>query len=110
KAPSRVLVQVWDQRSQEHSASDEYGRLITGATDGHVLRGETFEELAEAVRARLAQYAHVTGGLTLADDWAARLRASVARFNELAAAGGDAAFGRGERAVQQLFHRGVRER
>jgi len=63
--PNLVLVPVWDQRSQEHSASDEYGRLIvgdTGASDAHVLRGETFEELATAVRDRLAQYAHVTGG------------------------------------------------
>jgi predicted oxidoreductase len=107
--PNLVLMQVWDQRSQEHSASDEYGRLITGATDGHVLRGETFEELAQAVRERLAQYAHVTGGLTLADDWAAQLEASVARFNELASTGVDADFGRGERAVQQLFNGDVRE-
>ena len=26
--PNLVLVQVWDQRSQDNSASDEYGRLI----------------------------------------------------------------------------------
>jgi hypothetical protein len=102
-------MQVWDQRSQEHSASDEYGRLITGETDGHVLRGDTFEELADAVRARLARYAHVTGGLTISDDWSDQLRASVERFNELAATGEDADFGRGERAVQQLFNGDVRE-
>ena len=107
--PNLVLMQVWDQRSQEHSASDEYGRLITGETDGHVLRGETFEELQAAVSERLAQYAHVTGGLTLADDWAAQLQASVARFNELAETGVDSDFGRGERAVQQLFNGDVRE-
>ena len=90
--PNLVLVQVWDQRSQEHSASDEYGRLIvgeTGAADAHVLRGETFEELEAAVRERLARYAHVTGGLSLADDWAAQLQASVERFNALAATGVD---------------------
>jgi 3-oxosteroid 1-dehydrogenase len=110
--PNLVLVQVWDQRSEEHSASDEYGRLIvgkTGASDAHVLRGVTFEELEAAVRERLARYAHVTGGLTLADDWAAQLRASVTRFNELAETGVDADFGRGERAVQQLFNGDVRE-
>lgn len=110
--PNLVLIQVWDQRSEEHSASDEYGRLIvgtTGASDAHVLRGETFEALEAAVRERLAQYAHVTGGLTLADDWAAQLRASVTRFNELAETGVDEDFGRGERAVQQLFNGDVRE-
>ena len=30
--PHLVLVQVWDERSQRHSASDEYGRLIVGDT------------------------------------------------------------------------------
>jgi 3-oxosteroid 1-dehydrogenase len=110
--PNLVLIQVWDQRSQEHSASDEYGRLIvgdTGASDAHVLRGETLEELGEAVRERLARYASVTGGLALTDDWADTLGASIARFNSLAATGVDSDFGRGERAVQQLFNGDVRE-
>src|SRR4051794_23352178 len=79
--PYLVLIQVWDQRSQEHSASDEYGRLITGETGGHVLRGETLAALAAAVQDRLAQYASVTGGLTLSADWAANLSAAVERFN-----------------------------
>ncbi|HEY0578602.1 MAG TPA: FAD-binding protein, partial [Pseudonocardia sp.] len=35
--------------------------------------------------------------------------ASIARFNELAATGRDLDFGRGERAVQQLFNGDVRE-
>jgi len=110
--PYLVLVQVWDQRAQEHSASDEYGRLIvgdTGASDAHVLRGETLAELGAAVRERLARYAGVTGGTTLADDWADTLAGSIARFNEQAATGVDADFGRGERAVQQLFNGDVRE-
>ena len=110
--PYLVLIQVWDQRSQEHSASDEYGRLIvgdTGAGDAHVLRGETLDELAAAVRERLARYGAHTGGLTLADDWAGTAAQSIARFNELAATGVDADFGRGERAVQQLFNGDVRE-
>jgi predicted oxidoreductase len=110
--PYLVLIQVWDQRAQEHSASDEYGRLIvgdTGASDAHVLRGETLDELGAAVRERLARYAGVTGGMTLADDWADTLAGSIARFNELAATGVDEDFGRGERAVQQLFNGDVRE-
>jgi 3-oxosteroid 1-dehydrogenase len=109
--PKLVLIQVWDQRSQEHSASDEYGRLIVapGCDDAHVIRGQTLAELADAVRERLARYAAVTGGLTLSPDFTENLRASVARFNELAATGVDVDFGRGERAVQQLFNGDVRE-
>ena len=53
--PNLVLIAVWDQRSQDHSASDEYGRLIVpeGTDDSHVIRGDTFEELAANVRRRL---------------------------------------------------------
>jgi hypothetical protein len=109
--PYLVLIQVWDQRSQDHSVSDEYGRLIVppGENDAHVLRGETLGELAAAIGERLERYAGVTGGLTLSDDFAANLEASVARFNALAATGVDEDFGRGERAVQQLFNGDVRE-
>jgi 3-oxosteroid 1-dehydrogenase len=109
--PKLVLIQVWDQRSQEHSASDEYGRLIVppGTDDSHVIKGDTLEQLASAVGERLGRYATVTGGLALADDFASNLQASVARFNELAHDGVDVDFGRGERAVQQLFNGDVRE-
>jgi 3-oxosteroid 1-dehydrogenase len=109
--PYLVLIQVWDERSQQHSASDEYGRLIVpdGVDDAHVIRGSTLPELAAAIRERLARYEHVTGGLTLSDGFADTLAASIARFNELARSGVDVDFGRGERAVQQLFNGDVRE-
>jgi len=109
--PNLVLVQVWDQRSQDHSASDEYGRLIVprGQDDAHVIEGATLEDLARSVGERLARYVRVTGGLRLADDFLPNLRASVARFNELAAKGVDEDFHRGERAVQQLFNGVVKD-
>ena len=102
--PSRVrftLLPQWEHRTNDLT--------FEGKLEGDVLRGETCAELGEAVRERLAAYAHVTGGLALSDDWADNLAASVARFNELAATGQDADFGRGERAVQQLFNGDVRE-
>ena len=109
--PYLVLVAIWDQRSQDHSASDEYGRLIVpdGTDDAHVIRGDDLPGLAAAVDERLAGYADATGGLRLADDFTATLEATVARFNELAASGRDADFGRGERAVEQLFNGVVKE-
>jgi 3-oxosteroid 1-dehydrogenase len=109
--PNLVLSQIWDQRSQDNSASDEYGRLIVpvGADDAHVIRGDTLPELAAGLGERHARYAGLTGGLTLSDDFAGNLEASVARFNELARRGVDVDFGRGERAVQQLFNGDVRE-
>jgi 3-oxosteroid 1-dehydrogenase len=109
--PNLVLFQIWDQRSQDGSASDEYGRLIAppGADDAHVVRGDTLEDLAAGLRERLARYASVTGGLALADDFAANLRATVERFNGFARAGVDEDFGRGERPVQLLFNGDVAE-
>ena len=104
--PNLVLIQVWDQRSQDHSASDEYGRLIVppGTDDGHVIRGGTLDELSAAIAERLERYRAHTGGLALAEDFAANLRASIERFNGFAERGVDEDFGRGERAVQQLFN------
>jgi 3-oxosteroid 1-dehydrogenase len=104
--PNLVLIQLWDQRSQDHSASEEYGRLIVppGVDDSHVIKGATLEELASGIAERLGRYAGVTGGLRLSDDFLANLRASIARFNELAAKGVDEDFHRGERAVQLLFN------
>src|SRR3954466_14439908 len=104
--PNLVLIQVWDQRSQEHSASDEYGRLIVpaGTDAGHVIRGETLEELQAAIAERLERYRAHTGGLTLTEDFAANPRASMERFNRFAERGVDEDFGRGERAVQQLVN------
>jgi 3-oxosteroid 1-dehydrogenase len=106
-----VLVAIWDQRSQDHSASDEYGRLIVppSTDDAHEIRGDNLAALAAAIDERLGRYADVTGGLRLADDFLPILQATVARFNDLATTGRDTDFGRGERAVEQLFNGVVKE-
>jgi 3-oxosteroid 1-dehydrogenase len=109
--PNLVQIQVWDQRAQDNSASDEYGRLIVPPTEdgSHVISGATLDELAVNIAARLARYEHVTGGLKLAPDFSANLKASIARFNGFAAKGVDDDFHRGERPVQQLFNGPVKE-
>jgi 3-oxosteroid 1-dehydrogenase len=109
--PNLVLVQIWDQRSQDHSASTEYGRLIVppGADDSHVIRGATLDELADVLAARLETVSARTGGLQLAPDFLASLRSTIARYNGLASKGVDEDFHRGETAVQQLFNGPVKE-
>ncbi len=109
--PNLVLVQIWDERSQLNSASDEYGRLIvpSGGNDSHVIKGETLPQLVENIAARLRQYADVTGGLTLADDFLANLEASIRRFNDFASNGKDEDFARGERVISLVFNGDVRE-
>ena len=109
--PYLVLIQVWDQRAQDHSASDEYGRLIVppGTDDAHVIKGGTLAELAAGVAERLARYEGATGGLQLSEDFLPNLEASIGRFNQLAAKGADDDFHRGERAVQLLFNGYVKD-
>jgi succinate dehydrogenase/fumarate reductase flavoprotein subunit len=104
--PNLVLIQVWDQRSQEASASTEYGRLIVpaGSDDSHVIKGDSLEQLTANIADRLKHYEGVTSGLSLSDDFLVNLQASILRFNGFAATGSDEDFGRGETAVQQLFN------
>ena len=104
--PNLVLIAVWDRRSQEHSASDEYGRFIVppGADDSHVISGRTLEALSAAIAARVATCSNAIGGMCTSDDFVANLRASIARFNRFAREGKDLDFHRGERPVELLFN------
>ena len=101
-----VLVAIWDQRSQDHSASSEYGRFIVppGTNDDHVIKAASVEELTRRIAERLAKYARHTGDLKLTPDFAANLSATVKRFNEFARSGKDLDFHRGERPVELLFN------
>jgi 3-oxosteroid 1-dehydrogenase len=101
-----VLIAIWDQRSQDNSASTEYGRFIVpeGANDGHVIKAASVDELTRGIAARLARYARHTGDLKLAPDFAANLVRSVKRFNGFARDGKDLDFHRGERPVELLFN------
>jgi hypothetical protein len=106
-----VLISIWDARAQDHSSSDEFGRLIVpaGADARHVIHGASLEALSEAIAARLEKYRSATGGLALSDDFGKNLKASIARFNGFAQSGKDLDFGRGERIVEQLFNGAVRQ-
>ena len=101
-----VLIAIWDRRSQDHSASAEYGRFIVplGTNDDHVIKGATVKELTQNISSRLAKYAAHTGGLQLAPDFSNSLVTTIRRFNEFAKTGKDLDFHRGERQVELLFN------
>ena len=107
--PNLLLMAIWDQRSQDHSASDEYGRFIVppGTNDAHVIKGATLAALGKAIGERLERYKAVTGGLTLAPDFEKTLAATIQRFNGFASGGRDFDFKRGERQVELLFNGSV---
>jgi hypothetical protein len=101
-----VLIAIWDQRSQDHSASAEYGRFIVppGTNDDHVIKGATVEELTQNISSRLAKYAAQIGGLQLAPEFSDNLVTTIKQFNEFAKTGKDLDFHRGERQVELLFN------
>jgi hypothetical protein len=107
--PNLLLIAVWDQRSQDHSAGDEYGRFIVppGTDDAHVIRGATLAALSKAIGERLARYENATGGLKLAPEFEKTLEATIKRFNGFASGGRDFDFKRGERQVELLFNGSV---
>jgi len=107
--PNLLLIAIWDQRSQEHSASDEYGRFIVppSTADSHVIKGATLGTLAKAIEQRLARYEKITGGLRLAPEFEKTLGATIQRFNGFASGGRDFDFQRGERQVELLFNGSV---
>ncbi|MEQ1899966.1 MAG: FAD-dependent oxidoreductase [Devosia sp.] len=104
--PNLVLAAIWDERAQQHSASDEYGRFIVppGTDDSHVVKGATLAELANNLRSRVKKYAKRIGNLAISDEFEANLKATIARFNGFAKAGKDLDFARGERQVELLFN------
>jgi len=104
--PNLVLIAIWDQRSQDHSASAEYGRFIVppGADDSHVIKGTSIESLAAAIRDRFSRVGHAIGRMNIDSEFSDNLRAAVARFNGFAREGKDLDFHRGERQVELLFN------
>jgi 3-oxosteroid 1-dehydrogenase len=107
--PNLLLIAIWDRRSQDHSASDEYGRFIVppGTDDSHVIKGATLAALSKAIGERLERYKAATGGLTLSPDFEKSLAATIQRFNGFASGGKDFDFKRGERQVELLFNGSV---
>lgn len=114
--PRYLMVMIWDGRTAElwqavdanpsttpsRLPLDNYGNVVYD--DFHLIRGETLDELATAIEARLEQLAPHTGGFRLNPSFRKNLPTAVERFNELAAAGKDDDFHRGENPVELIFN------
>ncbi|MEZ5122782.1 MAG: hypothetical protein R2736_14590 [Solirubrobacterales bacterium] len=100
--PNRVMVQIWDQYAQDHSAKEFFGNSIVpdDSDQSHIIRGDTLEQLVANVRERLARFRETTGGIELAADFLPRLEQTIARWNQMAEQGVDEDFHRGEREVE----------
>jgi hypothetical protein len=106
--PNRVMVQIWDEYSQEHSAKDFFGNSIVpeGVDDSHVIKGDTLEELTQNIRERLARYHAETGNVELTEEFLPTLEKTIARWNEMSERGVDEDFHRGDREVERTVFGG----
>jgi 3-oxosteroid 1-dehydrogenase len=69
----------------------------------NVISAQTLDELAVAIQERVATLADSIGAYPLAQDFAPRLRATIERFNELAASGVDTDHSRGGSAIEAAW-------
>ena len=105
-----VMVVLWDQRAQDKFASPYFGSLIVppGSDDRHVIRADNLEALAAGIEERLDRFRNLVS-TKLDANFLPSLRATIARFNEMARVGKDTDFGRGERAFSRFLNGPARE-
>jgi hypothetical protein len=106
-----LLFPIWDQRSTNLYPGTAYGAFIP-EPDGDwsaVVRGDTLEELAGALNARLVELGADARGIRLHEGFAASLRATIERFNGFARDGKDRDFGRGDAPIEFIFHGEVKD-
>ena len=98
-----LLFMIYDQRT-----ADLYGGRFpipaAGTQAPYVLSGATPLELEQVINTRLGRLAKKIGGVTLEENFATSLSATIKRYNEFAQRGADVDFHRGEKLYDRLWH------
>ena len=100
-----VLFCIYDQAVERNPDPTGFRAPIppVGEEARYVLQGQTFEELALAVDARLAELEDHIGGLRLNPSFVQNLKETVERYNGFARSGIDEDFGRGESPISKVW-------
>lgn len=101
--PNMLLFMVYDQRTAELYGG-RFPIPAPGTQAPHVVSGANASELEKAVQERLGRLAARTGGVTLEENFASALSATIKRYNEFASRGVDTDFRRGEKLYDRLWH------
>lgn len=113
--PNLLMFPIWDQRTHDvwkvTETAEETGLMRLLDTIGnfvyddfHVIKGDTIEDLARNLEARLEELAPHTGGFSLDEGFAAEVPKTIARYNEFAGTGKDPDFQRGENPIELIFN------
>jgi succinate dehydrogenase/fumarate reductase flavoprotein subunit len=106
-----LLFPIWDERTTDLYPGTAYGAFVP-EPDGDwsaVVKGDTLEELAAALDARLDKLGTHARGIRLESDFVPTLRVTIARYNDFARAGKDPDFGRGDAPIEFIFHGEVKD-
>lgn len=95
--PNYLLFMIWDEDVAQDDIlwPSRWPVPEPGVDAPEVIKGDTLEELGDAIRARLDKLAPHTGGFQLKDGFTDQLPKTVERFSGFARAGKDEDFGRG---------------
>ncbi|QTJ70398.1 FAD-dependent oxidoreductase (plasmid) [Rhodococcus sp. ZPP] len=100
-----LLVLLFDSRTEQLFSTEQfaYPLALPGESTSHLVSGDSWEQLCAGLESRLHSLRSVTGGARLRSDFRSNLAATIARFNDLAAAGVDADHGRGVEPIERFF-------
>lgn len=98
--PNLVMAMIFDKRVADLFPGGTVPPL--GGEAPWVLKGNTFEELAQAISGRLSEFAEHTGGYQLDEGFVDTLKQTVASFNGYAETGNDLEFYRGQTPTDEL--------
>ena len=104
--PNEFQFMIYDRRIVE-TVGEQNGQPLIKPTESYVISGQTLQDLARNIAARVEALAPRIGGYELDPSFVGNLESTVHRFNQHAVVGCDPDFGRGElpydNAWQQLW-------
>lgn len=101
--PNHLQLMLFDARSLD-AFGGAFPFPAPDASQPHMLQGNTWDELFAKVDAQLKGWSDKTGGVRLAEGFAATAKETVAKFNEYAKAGVDPEFNRGKYNYDKMWH------
>jgi succinate dehydrogenase/fumarate reductase flavoprotein subunit len=104
--PNLLLFMIWDEDvvlSPERTIFRWPIPTDPNRQRDYLIKVDSLEDLETELTRRLARLTPHTGGVALDDEFATTLAATVERFNQMAAAGRDDDFGRGETPIEQTW-------
>lgn len=103
--PNQLMFMIWDDTVAQDDLRWPFRTPVPMPDESvdYVISGDTFEELATLVDARLEAITGDTGNVRLAPDFVNTLKSTVERFNGFAESGVDEDFHRGESPIEQSW-------